>query len=57
MYYWSIDPTYPDVYHWCPNCPTGQQIPIQNIQSDERPPERFRECQHCRNLTERGNCE
>lgn len=44
-YYYSTNPTDPDVYHWWDNCPTGQQIPAHNRAYGR--PATHRECQHC----------
>lgn len=44
-YYYSINPSDPDVYHWHDNCPTGQQIPAHNKRPGK--PSGYRECRDC----------
>lgn len=45
--YHSSNPTDPDVYHDQSNCPSGQQIPVQNRLSGTGNNPR---CKHCTNM-------
>lgn len=47
-FYYSSNPSDPDVYHWHDNCPTGKQIPSWN-KMQGRPPG-YRECKQCIDL-------
>jgi hypothetical protein len=44
-YYYSTNPSDPDVYHWHDDCPTGKQIPSQNKANGK--PAGYRECKDC----------
>lgn len=49
----STNPTDPDVYHECSNCPAGKQIPSHN-----RAPGTggYRRCKKCDSLISTGGC-
>lgn len=49
----STNPTDPDVYHECSNCPTGQQIPVHNKALGTGG---HRRCKTCDSLISKGGC-
>jgi len=47
-YYYSTNPSDPDVYHWHDDCPRGKQIPSWNKALGK--PANHRECKDCAKL-------